>query len=100
VRFIKSGTILPSSNNLKINFEAVNLSAIDVKVYQIYKNNVLQFLQDNELNGGRNLRNVAQPISKSKIVLKSNSYTNYSKWNAYAIDLSKIVKQNQVRFTE
>ncbi|WP_091468055.1 alpha-2-macroglobulin family protein [Flavobacterium urocaniciphilum] len=92
VRFIKSGTVLPSSNNLKINFEAVNLSAVDVKVYQIYKNNVLQFLQDNELNGGRNLRQVAQPISKSKIVLKSNSYTNYSKWNAYALDLSKIIK--------
>lgn len=91
VRFIKSGTILPSSNNLKINFEAVNLKAVDVKVYQIYKNNVLQFLQDNELNGGRNLRQVAQPISKKKIELKSNSYTNYSKWNAYAIDLSKII---------
>ena len=49
VRFIKNGTILPSSNNLKLNFEAVNLSAVDVKVYKIYKNNILQFLQYNRI---------------------------------------------------
>ena len=91
VRFLKSGTILPSSNNLKINFEAVNLSAVDVKVYQIYKNNILQFLQDNDLNGSRNLRKVAQPIAKQKIILKKNNLQNFSKWNAYALDLSKII---------
>ncbi|WP_445720000.1 alpha-2-macroglobulin family protein [Flavobacterium sp.] len=91
IRFIKSGTILPSSNNLKINFESVNLSAVDVKVYQIYKNNILQFLQDNELNGSRNLRKVAQPIAKKTIALNKNKLQNSSKWNAYAIDLSTII---------
>lgn len=91
VRFVKSGTILPSSNNLKINFEAVNLSAVDVKVYKIYKNNVLQFLQDNQLNGNYNLRKVAGPIAKQKVILKKSNLINYSKWNAYALDLSKII---------
>ncbi len=91
VRFVKSGTILPSSNNLKINFEAVNLSAVDVKVYKIYKNNVLQFLQDNQLNGNYNLRKVAGPIAKQKVTLKKSNLVNYSKWNAYALDLSKII---------
>ncbi len=91
VRFIKSGTILPSSNNLKINFEAVNLSAVDVKVYKIYKNNILQFLQDNQINGNRNLQKVASPIAKQKIVIKTSNLINYSKWGAYALDLSKII---------
>ncbi|WP_445456724.1 alpha-2-macroglobulin family protein [Flavobacterium sp. HNIBRBA15423] len=91
VRFIKSGTILPSSNNLKINFEAVNLSAVDVKVYKIFKNNILQFLQDNQINGKRNLQKVASPIAKEKIILKTNNLTNYSKWGAYALDLAKII---------
>lgn len=45
VSFIKSGTILPNSKNLKINFNAVNLKAVDVTVFKIYKDNVLQFLQ-------------------------------------------------------
>lgn len=92
VRFIKSGTILPSSNNLKINFEAVNLKAVDVKVYKIYKNNILQFLQDNEINGSRNLRKVSAPIAKQTLYLNKNNLANYSKWNAYAIDLSKIIQ--------
>lgn len=92
IRFIKSGTILPSSSNLKINFEAANLKSVDVKVYKIYQNNILQFLQDNELNGTQNLRKVSQPIAKSTLELKQNNLLDYSKWNAYALDISKIVK--------
>ena len=91
VRFIKNGTILPSSSNLKLNFEAVNLSAVDVKIYKIYENNILQFLQDNELNGTQNLKRVGQPIAKSQLNLKENSLINPSKWNTFALDLSKII---------
>lgn len=91
VRFIKNGTILPSSNNLKLNFEAVNLSAVDVKVYKIYKNNILQFLQYNELNGSQNLKKVAQPVAKTTLKLSENKLVNPSKWNTYALDLSKII---------
>ncbi|QKJ62382.1 alpha-2-macroglobulin [Flavobacterium sp. M31R6] len=91
VRFIKNGTILPSSSNLKLNFEAVNLSAVDVKVFKIYKNNILQFLQDNELNGTRNLKRVGQPVAKSTLYLNENKLVNPSKWNTFALDLSKII---------
>lgn len=91
VRLLKSGTILPASANLKINFEAANLNAVDVKVYRIYKNNILQFLQENDLNGKQNLRRVAQPVAKQTIPLKQNSLLDYSKWNTYALDLSKII---------
>lgn len=92
IRFIKNGTIMPSSNNLKLNFEAVNLKAVDVRVYKIYKNNILQFLQDNELNGTRNLKKVAQPIAKTTLNLKRNRLVNPAKWNTFALDLSKIIK--------
>ncbi|WP_333599539.1 alpha-2-macroglobulin family protein [Flavobacterium sp.] len=91
VKLLKSGTILPSSNNLKINFEVANLKAVDVKVYKIYKNNIMQFLQDNELNGTENLRQVSQAIAKSTIELKQNNLLDYTKWNTYALDLSKII---------
>lgn len=92
VKLLKSGTILPSSNNLKINFEAANLNAVDVKIYKIYKSNIMQFLQDNELNGTRNLRHVSQAIAKSTIELKQNNILDYTKWNTYALDISKIIK--------
>ncbi len=91
VRFIKNGTILPSSNNLKLNFEAVNLSAVDVKVYKIYKNNILQFLQYNDLNGSQNLKKVAQPIAKTTLNLNESKLINPGKWNTFALDLSKII---------
>jgi alpha-2-macroglobulin len=91
VRFMKSGTILPSSNNLKLNFEAVNLSHVDVKVFKIYKNNILQFLQNNDLNGASSLRRVGQPVTKTKLSLKDSKLANSGKWNAYALDLSKLI---------
>ncbi|WP_309614659.1 MG2 domain-containing protein [Flavobacterium sp.] len=92
IKLLKSGTILPSSNNLKINFEAANLNAVDVKIYKIYKNNIMQFLQDNEINGTRNLRQVSQAVAKSTIQLKQNNILDYTKWNTYALDISKIIK--------
>ncbi len=95
VRFIKSGTILPASSNLKLNFEAVNLSAIDVKVYRIFENNVMQFLQENELAGNYNMRSVALPVAKTKLVLNTDKTKNYGKWNAYALDLAKLIKPEQ-----
>ena len=92
VKFIKSGTILPASSNLKINFQAVNLGAIDVRVYRIFESNVMQFLQDNEIESGYGLRNVALPVAKTKLVLNADKLVNYGKWNAYALDLSKLIK--------
>ncbi|WP_417367442.1 alpha-2-macroglobulin family protein [Flavobacterium beibuense] len=90
VKFLKSGTILPGSNNLKLNFQAVNLSAVDVKVYRIYENNILQFLQENEINGSY-IRNVALPVAKKTITLNTDKMADYSKWNSYALDLSTII---------
>jgi len=43
VRLISSGVILPNSSNLKFNFQAVNLRAVDVRVIKIYENNVYNF---------------------------------------------------------
>jgi len=92
VRMLKNGTLLPSSSNLKINFEAANLKAVDVKIYKIYKDNILQFLQDNDLNGDYNLRKVALPIAKKKIALTQNSLYNNGKWNVFALDLAELIK--------
>ncbi|MFL9844603.1 alpha-2-macroglobulin family protein [Flavobacterium rhizosphaerae] len=92
IRFLKSGTILPSSNNLKINFQAVNLAAVDVTVYRIFENNVLQFLQDNNIGDSYSMRDVSLPVARTKIVLNKNKLTNYGKWNSFALDLSKIIE--------
>ena len=93
IRLISNGTILPNSQELKFNFEAVNLSAVDVRIIKIYKNNVLQFLQDNDLNNSYsyNIRQVGRRIAKKTIQLQTASENN-GKWKAYSIDLSQYFK--------
>ncbi|GAA4111013.1 MG2 domain-containing protein [Aquimarina addita] len=91
VRLLKSGVILPTSKNLKFNFEAINLRAVEIRVLKIYENNVLQFLQNNELEGSNSLRNVARPIAKKVMDLTENGSLNLSKWNAFAIDLTTLI---------
>lgn len=91
VRLMQSGTILPSSNNLKINFEAVSLKEVEVKVIRIYENNILQFLQNSNINGNSELRRVGRPIARKRIQLQTDISQNNGKWKAYAIDLKEVI---------
>ncbi|RED48743.1 alpha-2-macroglobulin family protein [Seonamhaeicola aphaedonensis] len=90
VRLINSGSILPNSQELKFNFEAVNLSAVDIRIIKIFEDNVLQFLQDNNLNSNDqySIKKVGRRIAKQTIQLQTAA-ENTGKWKAYSIDLSK-----------
>jgi len=90
VSFVKSGTILPDSDNLKINFNAVNLRAVDLVVSKIYKNNVLQFLQQNDLENLGSMYYVGLPEAKYTIDL-SNKGVELSESNAFAVDLADVI---------
>ncbi|MEW7289252.1 alpha-2-macroglobulin family protein [Aquimarina sp. 2304DJ70-9] len=92
IRLLQSGVILPTSDNLKFNFESINLRAVEVQVVKVFENNVLQFLQNNNLNGSSNLRTVARPVAKKLINLQENASLNLSKWNAFSIDLKELIK--------
>lgn len=91
VRLLSNGTILPSSNNLKINFEAVNLKSVHLNVYKIFEGNILQFLQGNDLNGSYNLKTVARPIASKRLDLEEGLGYNNGKWAAHAIDLRTLI---------
>lgn len=92
VRLISGGTILPNSQDLKYNFEAVNLKALDVRIIKIYENNILQFLQSGNLNNNRDydIKRVGRRIAKKTIRLIENETENTGRWKAYSIDLSKL----------
>ncbi|WP_372935487.1 alpha-2-macroglobulin [Seonamhaeicola sp.] len=93
VRLLNSGSILPNSQQLKFNFESVNLSAVDVRIIKIFEDNVLQFLQDNNLNSNNqyNIKKVGRRIAKQTIQLQTAA-ENTGKWKAYSIDLSNYFK--------
>ena len=93
VRLISNGTILPNSQELKFNFEAVNLNAVDVRVIKIFEDNILQFLQDNNLNSNNryDIKKVGRRLAKQTIQLQTAD-ENTGKWKAYSIDLSHFFK--------
>ncbi|WP_196889132.1 alpha-2-macroglobulin family protein [Aureivirga sp. CE67] len=94
IRTVTNGVILPDSKNLKYNFQAVNLSAVDIRVVKIYQNNVLQFLQNHSIadQDSYNIRRVGRKILKKKIELIKSPIENDGKWKTYAIDLSELMQ--------
>ncbi|MFY8188969.1 MAG: alpha-2-macroglobulin family protein [Flavobacterium sp.] len=91
-RWVKNGVILPSSSQMRINLELVNLKAFDVKIYRIFENNVLQFLQSNDLDGYYNLTEVALPVVEKTIRVGQQKLNAQDRWHAYSLDLSSIFK--------
>jgi len=90
-RFTGKGNILPSSDGLILPFEAVNLKSVNVQVIKIFENNILQFLQMNDLAGGQELRRVGTPVLNKKISLENSGVTDLGKWNRFTLDLAKLI---------
>jgi uncharacterized protein YfaS (alpha-2-macroglobulin family) len=92
VRLISKGVILPDSNSNPFYFETVNLAAVDVRIVQIYENNVLQFLQEQNMNSANsyNLRDVGRLVAKKTIPLAQDELNKANEWQAHAIDLSSV----------
>ncbi len=97
VRLITGAGILPNSQDLRFNFEAVNLKAVDVRVIKIFEDNILQFLQDDNIgsNNDYSIRRVGRRIAKKTIPLIKNQAINTGKWKAYSIDLSEFFKADE-----
>lgn len=95
VRLIGKGVIVPQNNALEFPFEAISLDAVDVKIIQIYQNNVKQFFQDNQFAGGSNLLRVGRLVYEGKVELEAEQLTNFSEWNTFKINLADYVSIEQ-----
>lgn len=94
VRLVGNGVILPNSDGLVMPFEAVSLEAVDVEVLKIYENNILQFLQNNEVDGNYQLERVGRIILQKKIPLQQlNPTADFGSWTRYALDLNNLLKR-------
>jgi len=86
------GVILPDSGKLTMPFEAVNLNAVDVSIIKIYENNVPQFFQSNDFNGGQELRSVGRPVVQKTIRLDADKSLNLSKKNRFMLDIDQLLR--------
>lgn len=87
------GNILPDASALVLPFRAVNLSAVDVTVIKIFSNNVMTFLQENQLNEHNSLRRVGRKIYKKTVRLDVSK--DLHQWQDFSIDLSHLIKQDK-----
>jgi len=62
VRFAGNGVILPTSQGAQLVVETRNVSGLLVEAFQIYNNNMIQFLQINSLSGEQQLDRVGEPV--------------------------------------
>jgi len=92
VRFLGNGNILPSTNNLNLPFECVNLRAVDVKIIKVYENNILQFLQNNDFDGSSNIAQVGKKIVEKRINLGITNPADYGVWKKFSLDLGSLIK--------
>ncbi len=92
IRLIGDGVIIPESEGLLFPFEAVNLKAVDVRIIKIFEDNIAQFLQVNNLEGGNELSRAGRLILKKTVNLIPEHPINFGEWNAFSLDLSQLIK--------
>ena len=94
VRLISKGTILPNASATPIYFETVALNAVEVRVIQVFEDNMLQYLQNNNLNQPyiSDLRPVGRRVAYKVIPLNEGKDEDNSSWKAHALDLSELIK--------
>ncbi len=89
-RFVGKGVVLPRSAGLVLPVEVVNLNAVTVTAYQIVGDNLPQFLQENQLDGERNLERVGRPVWRDRVEIQGGSA---NAWSRMGLDLSPLVEQ-------
>ncbi len=96
VRLRGKGVITPYDTEIIFPFEARGLHAVDVEIFKVFSNNVIQHLQGNRLNEtGYNLNPVGRIIHQEKVLLSGQEINpDYGVWNTYSLDLQKMVRQD------
>jgi uncharacterized protein YfaS (alpha-2-macroglobulin family) len=85
------GVILPDSGRLMLPFDAVNLKAVDVSIIKVYENNVPQFLQNNDLTGDQELREVGKPVVQTTVRLDKDKNLNLAVKNRFMLDIDSLM---------
>ncbi|MCL1931396.1 MAG: MG2 domain-containing protein [Treponema sp.] len=92
IRFAGNGNILPTSQGSQMVVETRNVSGVLVEAFQIYGDNMIQFLQINNLSGERELDRVGEPVW-TKAIDFPWAQTDKNRWVRRGLDLSELSKK-------
>ena len=103
LRFLTKGNILPTSQGLVLPIETMNLSGVIVEALHVYGDNVLQFLQVNDLDSTNELKRVGEVVWRKDIPLQwKDDWKN--RWVRQGLDLGPLLAEHkdglyQIRIT-
>ncbi|MBR5720122.1 MAG: hypothetical protein IKX38_03830 [Bacteroidales bacterium] len=91
VQWVEDGTIIPNTDNTTIYFKAICLNSVIVKIVRIYDNNIIHFLQDNEISSSYmyDIKRVGRLEKKFRLQLTAG---NKEDWNTYGIKLADYIE--------
>ncbi len=91
VEMIGEGTILPNSQGLIIPFKTIGLKKVDVNIYKISEQNMLQFLQVNDLDEHDELYRVAEKIKTHTIDLEGTNTNKLKQWTTHGFNMKDLM---------
>ena len=87
------GNILPDDKNLILPFRTIGLRGVDLRVIRIYQDNILTFLQDNELGGEEQLRRSGRLVHSQHIRLDEDPDRDLTVWQDWSADLGGLFRR-------
>jgi uncharacterized protein YfaS (alpha-2-macroglobulin family) len=95
IELLNSGAIMPEADRILLPFRAVALRAVNVKIIRIFENNILTFLQINNLNkyAFYELRRAGRLVYNNTFRLDGDKTKDLSVWENYSLDLTTLIKR-------
>ncbi|MEE9371572.1 MAG: MG2 domain-containing protein [Saprospiraceae bacterium] len=92
IRLIGRGMIVPNTSESYMPLEVVNLKSLDIEIFKIFENNILQYLQSNDLNGGYSLEQVGRIVHREKIDINGMTQDgSRNKWTRVGLNLKDYI---------
>ncbi|MBT8231558.1 MAG: hypothetical protein KJN84_02945 [Bacteroidia bacterium] len=91
IKAVSSGTIVPFEKEVIFPFEAISLDTVEIEIFKIFENNILDFLRYSKLSDASSDGFIGRVIHNQKIALKNISKkSNKNTWVRYALDLHRL----------
>jgi len=92
IRFAGNGVILPSTQGAQLVIETRNVKGILVEAFQIYNDNMFQFLQVNSLSGDTQLDRVGEPVWTKAFDFEWSAF-DQNRWVRRGLDMAELSRK-------
>ncbi len=88
LKLVGRGVIVPHTDQVIFPFEAINIRAVTVEIFQLFESNVLQFLQYQDLHRTWGMEPVGRIIAQEYVPLEITG-DDRNQWKHIGLDLRK-----------